>query len=120
MNGLRLGVSSRQIKGNLRELNPRSIWRGIGEVAACLWLYGTENIGLSAPLVLVVLSGFAARCGRRGGADAGMQRDRLFIQTYHWLSRIIWFLIRLQNVFHFGDVIFIEFRHAPHFFPATA
>jgi hypothetical protein len=29
-------------------------------------------------------------------------------------------LICLQNVLHFGDVLFIEFGHAPHFFPVTA
>jgi hypothetical protein len=49
-----------------------------------------------------------------------MQRNRLLVQTHHRLLRVVGLFIRLQNVFHFGDVVFIEFAHAPHFFPATA
>jgi hypothetical protein len=30
------------------------------------------------------------------------------------------FLIDLQNILHLVDIVFIEFAHAPHFFPATA
>ena len=53
-------------------------------------------------------------------ADVGMQRDWLLIQTHHRLFGIVGLFIRLQNIFHLGDVIIIEFGHAPHFFPATA
>jgi hypothetical protein len=36
------------------------------------------------------------------------------------LAGIVRLFVRLQNVFHLGDVLVVEFGHAPHFFPATA
>ena len=85
-----------------------------------LRLYGTENIGRTTPLVLVIPPRFPPRLGRRGGAHVGVQRDRLLIQTHHRLLGIVGFFIRLQHVFHLVDVLVIEFGYAPHFFPATA
>jgi hypothetical protein len=35
------------------------------------------------------------------------------------LGGIVRLFVRLQNVFHLGDVVVVEFGHAPHFFPAT-
>ena len=87
---------------------------------ARLRLYGAENIGRAAPLVLVIPPRFPSRLGRRGGAHVGVQRDWLLIQTHHRFLGIVGLFIRLQNVFHLGDVLVIEFGHAPHFFPATA
>ena len=89
-------------------------------MAACFGLYGAEDISRAAALVFVVSSRFPPRLGRRGRADVGMQRDRLLIQTHHRLFGIVGLFIRLQNILHLGDVVFIEFGHAPHFFPATA
>ena len=89
-------------------------------MAACLRLYGTENIGRTAPLVLVISPRFPSRLGRRGWAYVGVQRDRLLIQAHHRLLGIVVPFIRLQNILHLGDVFLIEFGHAPHFFPATA
>jgi hypothetical protein len=40
-----------------------------------------------------------------------MQGNRFLIQTHDRLLGIIGFLIRLQNIFHFGDVLVIEFRY---------
>ena len=87
---------------------------------ARLRLYGAENIGRAAALIFVIPPRFPSRLGRRGGADVGVQRDWLLVQAHHRLLGIVRPFIRLQNVFHLGDVVFIEFGHAPHFFPATA
>ena len=113
-------VLQSQFEGHLGELEAGAIRRGEGEVTASLRLYGAENIGRAAALVFVVLSCLASRLGRRGWPHIGMQRDRLLIQTDYRLLRIIRPLVDFQNVFHLGDVVVIEFGHAPHFFPATA
>jgi len=89
-------------------------------MAACFGLYHAENIGRAAALVFVITPGFASRHGRRGGANIGVQRDRLLIQAYDRLLGIVGLFIRLQNILHLGDVVIIELGHAPHFFPATA
>jgi hypothetical protein len=93
---------------------------GKGEVSARFGLYRTENIGRTAAFVFVIAPGFPTGDGRRGGADIGMQSDRLLVQTHHRLFGIEWLFIYSQDVFHFADVGLIEFGHAPHFFPATA
>ena len=43
-----------------------------------------------------------------------------FYQAYDGLLGIVGLLIRSPEHLHLGDVVFIEFGHAPHFFPATA
>src|SRR5580658_7168611 len=108
------------MEGYLRELKRRTVRRREGKVPARFGLYGAENVGGAAALVFVVASGFPSWCSRRGWADIGMQGDWLLVQTHHWFLGIVGFFIRFQNVLHLGDVVFIEFCHAPHFFPATA
>src|SRR5438270_417072 len=49
-----------------------------------------------------------------------MQTHDLFIHTYHWFLGTQRFLIDGQHIFHALDVLLIQLRHAPHFFPATA
>src|SRR5690242_2490294 len=67
------------------------------------------------------LSGRASYPGWPGGrADVGLQRDWLLIHENHGLCRIVRPLIRLPKIFHLGDKVFSQFRHAPHSFPATA
>jgi len=83
-------------------------------------LYGAEDISRAAALVFVISSRFPPRRGRRGRTDVGVQRDRLLIQAHHRLLGIVGLFIRPQNILHLGDVVIIEFSHAPHFFPATA
>ncbi len=85
-----------------------------------LRLYDAENIGCATSLVLVIPPCFPSRFGRGTGAHIGMQRDRLLIQADHRFGGIVRLFVRLQHVFHFGDVFVIEFGDAPHFFPATA
>src|SRR5664279_1852498 len=87
---------------------------------ARLRLYSTENISRTAPFVLIISPRFPSRLGRRRGAHVGVQRDWLLIHTHHRFLGIVGLFIGLQHVFHLGDVLVIEFGHAPHFFPATA
>ena len=113
-------VLKSQFEGHLGELEAGAIRRGEGEVTARFRLDRAENIGCAAALVFVVAPCFAPRFGRRGGTNVGVQRDRLLIQADYRFLRIVRLFVDFQNVFHLGDVVFIEFGHAPHFFPATA
>ena len=79
-----------------------------------------KDIRRPATFILAVPTRLAARLGRRRRTNVGMQRDRLLVETDHRLRRIVGPFVRFQHVFHAGDVGFIELRHAPHFFPATA
>jgi hypothetical protein len=120
VDGLGLGVLQRQFTGDSRELEGGTVGCREREMAARLRLYGAENIGRAAAFVLVVAPRFAPRFGGRGRANLGMQRDRLLVQAHHWFGWIVRCFVSLQHVFHLGDVLVIEFGHAPHFFPATA
>ncbi|MBK7925920.1 MAG: hypothetical protein IPJ98_00065 [Bryobacterales bacterium] len=66
------------------------------------------------------MSGLTPRHGWSCGTDVGMEGDRLLVQAHHRFLRIVGPFIYLQNVLHAGNVVFIQFGHAPHFFPATA
>jgi hypothetical protein len=66
-------------------------------VSAHFGYYGAEDIGRAAALVFVIAPGFPPRCSRRGGAEVGMQGDRLLVQAHHRLLGIIWFFIRFQG-----------------------
>jgi len=109
-----------QVESNLRELKPRPIRRREGEMASRLWLDRAKHIGDTAAFVFAVPSGRAPRRRRRGRADIGVERDRLFVQANDRLFGIIRPLLGFQHILHLGDVLFIEIGHAPHFFSATA
>ena len=108
-----------QMAGDGRELGGRAIRRSEGKVLSHLSLHSAEDMGGAATLVFTIVARLPARrrCGRR--SDIGMQRDRFFVQAEDRFFGIIRLFIDLQNVFHFGDVFFIELGYRPHFFPAT-
>ena len=120
VNGFGVRVFQRQGDRNPGKFKAGTIGRGEGEMTSCFWFYGTENIGRAASFVFVVPSGFPTWHGRRSRSNIGVQRNRLFVQADHRLLCIVRTFIHLQDVLHLGDVVFIEIRHAPHFFPATA
>jgi hypothetical protein len=120
MDGLRFRLLKGQMADYLSELNARTIWCGTGEVASRFGLYGAENISRATSFIFVIPSCLASRRGWRGGTDIGMQRYRLLNQAHYGVFGVTGPFIRLQDVRHVGDVRFIEFGHAPHFFPATA
>jgi len=78
---------------------------------ARLRLYRTENIGRTAPFVLIISPRFPSWLGRRRGAYVGVQRDWLLIHTHHRFLGIVGLFIGLKHVFHLGDVLIIEFGH---------
>ena len=83
------------------------------------WLYGTEDIGGPAAFIFVIPARFPSRCCRRRGPHIGVEGDRLLIQTHYRFLLVIRPFVYFQDVFHLGDVFFIEVGHYPHFFPAT-
>src|SRR5579864_5191209 len=82
-------------------------------MAAGLWLYGTENIGGPASFIFVIPARFPPRRCRRRGAHVGVQSDRLLIQTNHWFLLVVGAFVHFQDVFHLGDVVFIEVGYVP-------
>src|SRR6185437_12942929 len=96
-----------------------TIWRGKGEMTPRLWLHGTKDIGGPAAFIFVIPPRFPSGRRRRRRSHIGVQGDRLLIQTDHRLLPVVWPFVHFQDIFHLGDVVFIEVGHHPHFFPAT-
>jgi hypothetical protein len=113
-------VVHRQLADHLGELGPRTARGGKGKMLARFRLDRTEDIRCAAPFIFVVTPCFAARCNWRRLPHIGVQRDWLFVQSDYRFRRIVGLFIGLQDILHVADVVFIQFRHAPHFFPATA
>ena len=113
-------VSTNNLFDRLSELGSGAVGRHTDEVAPALGFDGTEYVGCPAALVLVIALGDFARGGCYDWPNIGVQSDGFFIQTKHWFGRFVRLFINAQNVFHLADVVGVEFRDAPHFFPATA
>lgn len=120
VDGLGVRISQCQVDGYPGELKARTIWRGEGKMAPGLRLYGTENIGGPAAFIFVVPARLPAWHSRRGGSHIGVQVEWFLIQADYRLLRVIRPFVHFQDVFHLGNVVFIELGHHPHFFPATA
>jgi hypothetical protein len=79
MDGLGLHVLCGNFEGHLSELQPRTIRRREGEMAARFGFYRAENTGRPAPLILAIPPCLPSwQCGR-GGPQVGVQRDRLLV-----------------------------------------
>src|SRR6266699_5397770 len=65
---------------------------------------------------LSCLAGFPGLAWDRR-AHIGVQRYRLFVQANDRLGGIVRLFIDGQHILHLPDVLFIQFRDAPHFFP---
>jgi len=92
----------------------------MGDSEAVLMAQPTSFVLLSPALVFAIPFGDLARCRSLRRSYVGVERDRLFVQTNHRLGGIVGLFIHRQNVFHLPDVLFVQFGHAPLFFPATA
>src|SRR5215831_2510220 len=79
----------------------------------------TAQKTLAVPRRSYSLSRRPSGCCRRRGSHIGVQGDRFLIQTDYRFLLVIRPFVHLQDVFHLGDVFFIEVGHHPHFFPAT-
>jgi hypothetical protein len=120
VDGRRFRVMVRQPADHLCKLGPRTVRRGKRKMLARFRLDRAEDIRCATPLLFVVIPCFVARRNRRRRPHMSMQSDRLFVQTNDWFRRMVRLFIGLQNILHVADVVLIQFRHAPHFFPATA
>ena len=115
----RVGVGHGQGHGHLSELKTGSIRRGEREMTAGLRLHGAENIGRPATLIFVIPPRLASWRRRRGGPHVRMQGNGLLVSADHRWRWIVRPFVYFQHVFHLGDVVIVEIRHHPHFFPAT-
>ncbi len=99
-------------------------WRravgGQGEMPTGFRLHGAEDMGGAAAFVLVVPLRRSARSSGNRQPNVGVQRDRFLIQADHRFDRGVGLFIGCQYVFPLFEVLRIQLRHAPHFFPATA
>ena len=116
----RQGIAAHDALQSLGKFWRGAVGGGQGEMPTGFRLHGAEDIGGAASLVLVIPFGHPAGCGRNRRPDVGVQRDRLLVQADHRFSGVVGLFIDRQNVFHLFDVLPVQFRHAPHFFPATA
>ena len=120
VDGLGEGILFDDMPDHASELGAGTIRCRRGEVPPGLWLHDAKYVRRAAPLVLIVLFGWLPRLGWDRRAHIGVQRYRFFVQANHRLGCIVRPFIDGQHVLHLLDVLFIQFRDAPHFFPATA
>jgi hypothetical protein len=90
-------------------INAKVLW--VKYTARGFRLYSAENIGRTTSLVLVVSFGDPARRSRHPRAHVIVQRHRFLINANHRRSDIQRPFVCCQDVFHFGDVLTIEFGH---------
>src|SRR5208337_1975392 len=120
MNGIGSRISGDDLQQIIREQGRRAVWRDLGKVPPRLGLNAAESVGRAAALILAVPQCHPARPHGTRRANVGMQHYRLFIHAHHRFLLHEWPFIESQNVFHARDVLRIQLRDAPHFFPATA
>src|SRR5215471_13736650 len=89
---------------------------GVGKVKCRPAFGSTAQKTFAVPSRSYSLSRRASRPGCAGEAGRTSACSVTgFSSRHHWLSGIVRFLVRRQNVFHLGDVFLIESGHAPHF-----
>src|SRR5215469_11477099 len=120
VNGVGFGIASGDIQQVVCEVGRGAMCRDFGEVSSGFRLHPTEHVGSAATTIFAIPSRHLPRRHGPWGTNFLVQHHRLLIHTNHRLSFTQRFLVHGQNVLHPPDIVFIQFRHAPHFFPATA
>src|SRR6516164_2373761 len=120
VNGVGFGIASGDIQQVVCEVGRGAMSRDFGEVSSGFRLHPTEHFGSAATTIFAIPSRHLPRPHGPWGTNFLVQHHRLLIHTNHRLSFPQRFLVHGQNVLHPPDIVFIQFRHAPHFFPATA
>ena len=120
VNRSRAGIAAHHRLQRLGKFGGGPVGGGQGEMPNRFRFHDAEDIGGAAAFVLVVR--FCHPAGGSGNRrpEVGVQRDRLLVPADHRFGSGVGLFISRQNVFHLFDVLRIQFRHAPHFFPATA
>src|SRR5215469_6793189 len=120
MNGGRGAVTARDPFERSRELRRGTIFCGVSLMATGFWLDHAEHIGRAAARVLVVAAHGPAWHHRGGRPQRVQQLHRPLVQRQHRRMLIPRSVQYFQHRFHPLQVLLVELRHAPHFFPATA
>src|SRR6266550_652168 len=120
MDGVRLWVADRDLQHVVGKLGRRPIGRHLGEVLPRFRFDSAEHVGGAATLVFAIAPRDSSRPHRQGRTNLLVEHHRLLVHTNHRFPLTQRLFIHGQDVLHTPDVLLIQFRHAPHFFPATA
>src|SRR5713101_7994443 len=120
MDGVRLRVADRNLQHVVGKLGRRAGGRHLGEVLPRFRFDSAEHVGGAATLVFAIAPRHSSRPHGQGRTNLLVEHHRFLIHTnprFPFTQRLF---VHGQDVFHPPDVLLIQFRHAPHFFPATA
>src|SRR5260370_7243815 len=120
MDGVRLRVADGNLQQVVGKLGGGTAVGHLEKVSSRLGLYSAEYVGRAAALVFTIAPRHLSRTHRLRRTNLLMQHHRFLIDTNHRFPCTQRFFVHRQDVLHAPDVLFIQFRHAPHFFPATA
>src|SRR5215472_13288663 len=120
MDGVGLGIVDGDIQQVVGKFSRRAVPRHLGKVPSGFRLHPAEHVDRAAALVFTVSASHSPRPHGLGRANFLVQHHRLLIHTNHRFPLAPRLFIKGQDVLHAPDILFIQFRHAPHFFPATA
>src|SRR6266567_4289666 len=120
MDGIRLRVTDRDLQQVVGKLRRGAVGRHLGEVASGFGLHPTKHIGSTATFVFAVAPRDSSRTHGLGRTNLLVEHHRFLVHTNHRFPLTQRLFVHRQDVLHAPDIFLIQFRHAPHFFPATA
>src|SRR6266536_4237543 len=120
MDGVRLWVADRDFQQVVGKLGRGTVGRHLGEIPSGFRLHPAKHVGGAATLVFAVAPQHSSRPHGLGRTNFLMEHHRFLVHTDHRFPLIQRLFVHRQDVLHAPDVLLIQFRHAPHFFPATA
>src|SRR6266699_3171982 len=120
MDGVRLRVADRNLQHVVGKLGRRAGGRHLGEVLPRFRFDSAEHVGGAATLLFAIAPRHSSRPHGQGRTNLLGEHHRFLIHPNHRFPFTQRLFVHGQDVFHPPDVLLIQFRHAPHFFPATA
>src|SRR5215472_927125 len=120
MNDVGLWIADGEVQQVVGKFRRGAVARHFRKVSPGFRFDPTEHVGRTTALVLTIAPSHAPGRHRLRGANVLVQHDRLFVHAHHGFPLAQRFFVHRQDILHASDIFFIQFRHAPHFFPATA
>src|SRR6266567_6783878 len=120
MDGVRLRVADRNLQHVVGKLGRRAGGRHLGEVLPRFRFDSAEHVGGAATLLFAIAPRHSSRPHGQGRTNLLGEHHRFLLHPNHRFPFTQRLFVHGQDVFHPPDVLLIQFRHAPHFFPATA
>src|SRR5271157_2037771 len=120
MNGVRLRVADRNFQQVVGELGRRPMGRHLGEVLPRFRFDSAEHVGGAATQVFAIAPRDSSRLHGQRRTNLLVEHHRFLVHTNHRFPLTQRLFVHGQDVLHAPDIFLIQFRHAPHFFPATA